>query len=141
MDTFEIVVHIDMFDRIFTLLSEKNITVSKLSKAIGISDDLISQWKKGLQKPSLDVVLKIADYLGVSLDYLLGRSEEKYYKTLMTIDIYDEEINKSIDKVKRERGFKSRDQAFQYILQLGFEYWENLSDEEYDEHIKEIVKK
>jgi len=56
-------------------MEQKNINASTLSKEIGISSGLISQWKKGFQKPSLDVVTKIADYFNVSVDYLLSRTD------------------------------------------------------------------
>ena len=65
----------DILHKIFLLMEQKNINAYRLSKEIGISSGLISQWKRGLQKPSLDVVAKIADYLDVSVDYLLGRTD------------------------------------------------------------------
>jgi len=139
-NTIEIIANVDIFDKIFTLLSEKNITAAKMSKDIGISSGLISQWEKGLQKPSFNVVFKIADYLGVSIDYLLGRSEIKYNTKAMVIDIYDEQLSMDIDRVKLERGFKSRELTFQYILQLGFEHWESRPDQEDLDHVIEISK-
>ena len=66
----------DILHKIFSLMEQKNINAFKLSKEIGVSSGLVSQWKKGLQKPSLDVVVKIADYLDVSVDYLLGRTDK-----------------------------------------------------------------
>ncbi|MCL2774047.1 MAG: helix-turn-helix domain-containing protein [Oscillospiraceae bacterium] len=65
----------DILPKLFSLMEQKNINASTLSKEIGISSGLISQWKKGFQKPSLDVVTKIADYFNVSVDYLLSRTD------------------------------------------------------------------
>ena len=66
----------DILPKTLLLIEQNNINASKLSKEIGISSGLISQWKKGLQKPSLDVVVKIADYFNISVDYLLGRTDK-----------------------------------------------------------------
>ena len=34
----------------------------------------ITQWKKGIAKPSFDAIIKISDYFNVTTDYLLGRT-------------------------------------------------------------------
>ena len=44
---------------------------------LGYSSGLFSQWKKGSQKPSSDKLEKIADYLNVSVDYLLTGENKK----------------------------------------------------------------
>ena len=62
-------------ERIFTLLKENNITAAKLSRDIGLSAGITSQWKKGLQKPSTEAITKIAMYFNVSTDYLLGNTD------------------------------------------------------------------
>ena len=64
-------------ERILDLIQSNNITAAKLTQEANLANGLITQWKKGLQKPSTDALVKIADYFGVSLDYLLGRTEEK----------------------------------------------------------------
>lgn len=64
-------------ERILDLIQSNNITAAKLTQEANLTNGLITQWKKGLQKPSTDALVKIADYFGVSLDYLLGRTEEK----------------------------------------------------------------
>ncbi len=41
---------------------------------------VLSELEMGTQKPSMDALISIADYFGVSIDYLLGRSD--YPKSL-----------------------------------------------------------
>lgn len=48
---------------------------SPVGKELGISMGSIAQWKNG-STPSGETLVKIADYFGVSTDYLLGRTEE-----------------------------------------------------------------
>lgn len=62
-------------ERIIALLREKNITAAELSRETGIPTSNISDWKKGKSNPSVEAVAKIADFLSVSTDYLLGRTD------------------------------------------------------------------
>lgn len=61
------------YDRIKNELEKKGLSGNDLAKACGFSSGLWSQWKSGKQKPSADKVIQCADYLGCSVDYLLGR--------------------------------------------------------------------
>lgn len=63
------------YDRFTTLVFERKLTNYKISRDIGISDNNWISWKKG-GLPYLDTLIKLADYFGVSIDYLLGRSDE-----------------------------------------------------------------
>ncbi len=56
------------------ILEERGMA-NKISKATGISSGNISDWKSGKSSPNLEAIAKIADYLGCSVDYLLGRTE------------------------------------------------------------------
>lgn len=62
---------------ILQVLEERNITPYRLSKDTGISQSLFNSWKR---KPSSNIysgnLVLIADYLGCSVDYLLGRTED-----------------------------------------------------------------
>lgn len=50
-------------------------------KATGITKSTFSDWKSGRSKPKQDKLQKIADFLGVSVDYLMTGEEKdrKYY--------------------------------------------------------------
>ena len=62
-------------ERFSELLETRGITAYKLSKETGFSQALISQWKNGKQVPSADRLMVVADYLGVSMDYLMCRTD------------------------------------------------------------------
>lgn len=51
---------------------KKGITVSALGVELGLGKNSITRWDEN--KPSVDRVQKVADYFGVSVDYLLGRN-------------------------------------------------------------------
>ena len=58
--------------RIFEIMKERNISQAQLSKNTGISPSTISDWKKKNTSPSSDKLSVIADFLEVSVEYLLG---------------------------------------------------------------------
>jgi len=62
-------------EKLLNLLGENNITRNKLAVATGISSGLIGDWVAGRKEPSLKNAVKIADYFGVSIDWLVGRTE------------------------------------------------------------------
>lgn len=61
-----------MIERIDQLLREQRKTASRMSRDLGFSSGLYSQWKQGKQSPSADRLYRIAVYLGTSVDYLVG---------------------------------------------------------------------
>ncbi|MCL2696594.1 MAG: helix-turn-helix domain-containing protein [Oscillospiraceae bacterium] len=65
-----------MFTNIFVhLMQSRNVSSYKFTKDTGIDNGLISKWKNGIQLPSAVSLIKIADYFEVSVDYLLGRTD------------------------------------------------------------------
>ena len=60
-----------MIERILQLIKDRGITAYKMTTDIGISKSKVTEWKKGIHKPSTEAIIKIADYFGVTCDYLL----------------------------------------------------------------------
>lgn len=63
-------------ERLSQLRKEAQIKAEELSTFIGVKKRMIFLYEKNTAKPSLDVLVKIADYFGVSTDYLIGRSDD-----------------------------------------------------------------
>ncbi|MBR0043726.1 MAG: helix-turn-helix transcriptional regulator [Synergistaceae bacterium] len=53
------------------LLAEKKISFANLGRAVGVTKQTISEYCKGNTVPKADTLIKIAEYFGVSPDYLL----------------------------------------------------------------------
>lgn len=67
------------FSRIITLLrKEKKLSQKQVASDLGISQALLSHYEKGIRECGLDFLSKTADYYGVSCDYLLGRTPNRY---------------------------------------------------------------
>lgn len=65
-----------MYERYAKILAEKGLTSYQVSKATGVSQAVLSSWKVKRSKPKFNSLKKIADYLGVSIDYLMGESDK-----------------------------------------------------------------
>lgn len=61
--------------RINQLRLSKNLTEQELAKELGTSEQEVISWENGSSAPAYDMLVKIADYFGVSTDYLLGRTD------------------------------------------------------------------
>ncbi|HAU32186.1 MAG TPA: hypothetical protein DCW46_08025 [Desulfotomaculum sp.] len=48
-----------------------------LAREIGVSQRAVSYYELGKDIPTLDVLIKIADFFDVRLDYLIGRRDEQ----------------------------------------------------------------
>ena len=64
------------FNRFKALCDEKNVSVYRACTDIGLNRSAVAKWKEG-GKPNGTTAAKLADYFGVTTDYLLGQSEEK----------------------------------------------------------------
>ena len=65
-----------MFVERFKILLEKSgVTAYKVAKETNISQGLMREYQKGIKTPSSQNIIKIADYFGCSIDYLLGRTD------------------------------------------------------------------
>ncbi|GHU99605.1 hypothetical protein FACS1894211_05300 [Clostridia bacterium] len=62
-------------ERLRELRAEKKIGQNKLATDLDLSNASISYWENGLQEPSASALLKLAQYFGVSADYILGLSD------------------------------------------------------------------
>lgn len=75
--------------RLRQLRQEQGISCRKMGKDMGLSASALSHYETGISKPSLENVLKIAEYFQVSIDYLTGRTEYRNY----------EDIQKQVKKI------------------------------------------
>lgn len=67
----------DLFiERLNLLMKETQTSKQALGNAIGVSRPAISQFASGSNLPSIEKLAAIADHFEVSIDYLLGRSDD-----------------------------------------------------------------
>ena len=74
-----------MYEIFEQLLQKYGVTPYKVSKATGVSQSSLSDWKLGKITPKTSTLQKIADYFGVSIDYLTtGKEQVKQKETTLT---------------------------------------------------------
>jgi transcriptional regulator with XRE-family HTH domain len=84
---------------ITTFRKKLKLSQNDLGKIVGTSGDIIGRYERDEVKPSIDVAIKVADALGVSLDYLVGKTSLEVDKvTLKRI----EEVNKLSPNAKEQ---------------------------------------
>lgn len=62
-------------EHITTLRKRKQLSQSDFGKLVGTSGDIIGKYERDEVKPSIEVAIRIADALEVSLDYLVGNTK------------------------------------------------------------------
>ena len=63
-------------ERLFLVLSNKNLSQKEFAKAINVNEKTVSAWKKNNSLPSADKISDISDFLNISLEYLLTGQEK-----------------------------------------------------------------
>lgn len=58
-------------ERVLILIKNAGMTDIAISKEIGLTRGVITQWKQKKQNPSLEAVSKMAEYFDVSTDYII----------------------------------------------------------------------
>ena len=64
-------------ERLEALRTEKNLSQSAAARALGIGARTYQYYEYGQREPQLSVLIHMADFYGVSLDYLAGRRDER----------------------------------------------------------------
>jgi len=59
-------------ERLYELREEAGLTMAELARAVGVSDATICKWEKGETSPMSYAVIALAQFFGVTADYLLG---------------------------------------------------------------------
>ena len=65
-----------IIERLKTLIKGSGKTQIQICKDLGISKQKLTNWKSGYSSPTLEDVVMLARYFGVSSDYLLGIENE-----------------------------------------------------------------
>lgn len=78
------------------LLNERGVTAYKVSKETGVTQSTLSDWKRGRNTPKTDNMKKIADYFGVSIDYLMTGKESNDENTSTEKDYAKNETERKL---------------------------------------------
>lgn len=82
-------------ERIKKLRQERNWTQAKLAEKMGIHQKQISAYERGVNLPSTDILIKLADSFDVTLDYLAFEAKGRQGK----LNIQDRELLRRFEMV------------------------------------------
>lgn len=60
-------------DRLDDVLKQKDWTMTDLARDMGIPSRTLTSWMRKTRVPKIDAIWFLADYLKISIDYLIGR--------------------------------------------------------------------
>ncbi len=87
-------------ERIKELRTERNITQVTLAKELSVSKQSVSNWENDNIQPSIDMLIKIAEFFSVSTDYLLGLDNKKYIEITGLSEVKVAHIQQIIDDMR-----------------------------------------
>lgn len=99
------------------LRKEHNVTQETLAAHLGVSPQAVSKWENG-SYPDGDLLPKIADFFGVSIDYLYGRAKEDASVVQQIID----ELQKSFQSSENSEKLFF-EQAMKYVWAIQTASW------------------
>lgn len=75
-------------NRIRTIRKSKGLTMKQLGSALGAAESTVSHWETNQREPDIETLNRLAEYLNVSIDFLIGRPYtltvpvERWHKSL-----------------------------------------------------------
>ena len=66
-----------MYKRIRDLREDSDMTQTQIAKMLGMSQTGYSKYETGENDIPTSILLKLADFYGTSVDYILGRTDKK----------------------------------------------------------------
>ena len=88
-----------MYEVFEQLLQKYGVTPYKVAKEAGVTQTALSNWKSGRSTPTTKTLQKIADYFGVTLDYLLTGKEEPQKKETSLSAKDERDISKDVERI------------------------------------------
>lgn len=85
--------------------TKRGYTQQEVADYIGCSAVVYSRYETGTRQPPIDVLMKLSDMLGVTIDYLLGR-ENVDYSTLSAYEVELVTAARNADERAREDALK-----------------------------------
>lgn len=91
-----------MYEVFEHLLQKNGVTPYKVAKEAGVTQTALSNWKSGRSTPTTKTLQKIADYFGVTIDYLMTGKDD-FAKKGTTFNSRDErDIAKDLENIMRK---------------------------------------
>lgn len=81
--------------RLRLLRNEKNLTLRELEEQTGITYSALGKYERDERQPDFDTLEKLADHFGVSIDWLLARTDLRTYDE----QVFYDDVNHLAEKL------------------------------------------
>lgn len=109
-------------ERIKQLRVDNNLLQKEIAKILNVPKNTYGAWERGNNEPSVDIIIKLADFYQISTDYLLNREEEDGRIIVQEIELPSDE--KKVLEKYRILPPELKAVSYEYIKSLG-----NLNEE------------
>ncbi|HII4461556.1 helix-turn-helix domain-containing protein [Clostridium perfringens] len=89
------------YKRLRQLRESKELSQKDLADILKVGPSTVSMWEQGKRIPDSDMLIILANYFNVSIDYLLGRTNDK---NIIEIDKDTITLGEKVDSYLRENG-------------------------------------
>lgn len=92
--------------RLKVLREKKELSQEVLGRKLHLSQSIIAHYEAGRKQPSQDILQRLADFFGVSIDYLLGRSLPANPTPAITpedekkLEEYEQQLDEVVSQIK-----------------------------------------
>lgn len=91
-----------MYEVFEQLLQKNGVTPYKVAKEAGVTQTALSNWKSGRSTPTTKTLQKIADYFGVTIDYLMTGKEKVEIKETTLTSRDERDIEKILGQTREQ---------------------------------------
>lgn len=120
----EVLIFMDVNERIFDLLDKQGKTAVELGKYIDVAPSSINGWKKG-SYPSSKYIIRISEFLGVSINYLFTGKNDI---TESTLSSYERELIDNFRLLQQKEKYKVLGRIETYLEEYDYNSINNDSD-------------
>jgi len=96
---------------------DKKMTQKELAQVLHVSIGTISNYEKGAHFPDIEKLINLADFFGVTTDYLLGRSKYNLSPDVFSEAIIEDKTAGDFIKILRQLPIESK-KAISWILSI-----------------------
>ena len=112
-------------ERLRELREFKNLNQPELAKTVSVAKQTVSNWENDNRFPDKDMLIKLADFFDVTIDYLIGRTDIKT-ALVVTHEVSGNEIKLEVNAKAYPNGMTYEEvlkvlEAYEKLKSVGFE--------------------